>query len=231
MAFVASTDTIIGYATICSKNASVVVAPGEHEVAATTALLQAIRDDTHHEFTWWVRSPHNESSAAIAASLGASTGRTIYRMERQKIISGPADLAIHKAGEKDLEEAVRINNEAFCSHPDRAHMTIHDFSNALKSMGNQGDLLLTEGGFVWLKKVSGQETEMHVLAVDDQHRGQGLGSRLIEAAVSHACIHHHASVISLYVEHTNTHAISLYERHHFIQSPGTLRGYDFPDPN
>ncbi len=69
------------------------------------------------------------------------------------------------------------------------------------------------------------ETELLLIAVSPESRGQSIGSRLLAAIVNH-CQSHHVANIFLEMRENNE-AVHFYQRHHFAiigQRPGYYRG-------
>ena len=225
----------IAYALVCQLAhkpeavLDIVVPPEPNEEAITRALLEHVLDETIVPISWWTRTPRLLDSEAIAADYGGQPHRKVLRMERsidERIVTS---LETHGFTDEEATEIVRINNEAFAGHPDRAHLTEDDVHEKLRVLGNRyEDLRVTEGGFCWTKRHTAAESELFVLAIDNAHRHHGLGEQLLLATLEYIRTNHRVKRASLYVEHDNTRAITLYERNDFRESGESLHSMLIP---
>lgn len=202
----------------------------EQEDEATRALLGAARE-THKTFTWWAREPRSKTFEDILQERDATAHRRVMRMERP-IDTPLTDIASTRpATINDIDEIVRINNEAFTEHPDRHDLDRLAIEHDITITGNHvKDILLTDGAFCWTKRLENNESEIFVLAIGRAQQGHGLGGRLLRSGLEHVRMHHNARRAYLYVEHTNTRAISLYERNGFRDSHHSLVSATFTSP-
>ncbi|HPR62916.1 MAG TPA: GNAT family N-acetyltransferase [Thermoanaerobaculia bacterium] len=85
-------------------------------------------------------------------------------------------------------------------------------------------------GFIWLE-VRGKSLFVQALAVDDQHKRQGAGQRLLARAFSLAC-ERQLSSVSLEVRGDNHPMIRLVQSmgFYFSRSVGSVRFYELPCP-
>lgn len=207
----------------------IVTIPDDNELPITSALLEATLGFTSQSIIWWTRAPRTALVPLLAATFNGSLDRVVHRMERSAETTKTSTLQTHAFTEEKIDEVVRINNEAFVGHPDRAELQANDIRKTLQLLGNRyTDFRIADGGFCWMKQLSSTETELFVLAVDNAHRGIGLGRDLLYTAIAYARTHHGSQKMSLYVEHTNTRAISLYEHEGFTNNGESLHSVLFP---
>jgi mycothiol synthase len=178
---------------------------------------------------------HGEQAGAaqLATGLGFSSVRVLWQMRRSLFAPLPRPrvpegitIAPFQVG-KDESAWLDLNAQAFVDLPDQGGWTLDDLERRLHEpwFSAEGFLMAWAGGglagFHWTK-VHGRVGEDHahhhhpigevyVVAVDPHWRGTGLGRALTLLG-----LHHLRSLdlsqAMLYVDATNTAAISLYER-------------------
>ena len=93
--------------------------------------------------------------------------------------------------EDDAEALAQISNEAFSDELARgmSSFTFEGFINSSKRSGVKTIVARSEGetvGFLRLTEgAEGQPAQIHLVAVETGHRGQGLGMELVRAAIDH----------------------------------------------
>jgi mycothiol synthase len=207
----------------------IVIAPYENENAAIDALLERVLDETTCPISWWTRAPRHQDAGELGAKYGGTAHRSVLRMERALDAAIESDVKSRAFVDEDAGEVIRINNEAFSGHPDRSQLTEDDVYEKLRVQGNRyEDLRMTNGAFCWTKRHSINESEIFVLAVDNEHRHLGLGGNLLRSTLEFIRTEHHVPLVSLYVEHDNTKAIALYKQNGFADTEKTLHSVVFP---
>lgn len=177
---------------------------------------------------------HGEQAGAIrlATSMGFTLNRVLWQMRRSLFAplpraEFPADVQVRPFRPGVDEQAwLDLNARAFVALPDQGSMTRADLDRRLNEdwFSADGFLMAWSGeqlvGFHWTKvhgyvgpgAAHDHESigEVYVVGVDPSRRGQGLGRALTLAGL------HHLRTLGLrqamlYVDATNTSAISLYE--------------------
>jgi mycothiol synthase len=234
--YTVSDGEVFGYAlltpaaNLIDATLDIVIPPDHRQADATKALLRNVLSETNRRVSWWTREPRPLDAPTIAAAFGGHPHRAVLRMERTLQDPFPTDLPTRAFQDVDAPEIVRINNDAFAGHHDRAHLNEEQVHEQLRVFGNRyEDLRMVDGAFCWTKRESATESELFVLAIDSAHQGQGLGPRLLLASMEYVRTAHHSSRVSLYVEHDNARAIALYERNGFVDTNKTLYSVVFPE--
>ena len=170
---------------------------------------------------------HGEQAGAgqLAEGMGFTRSRVLWQMRRS--LFAPLPHPVLPAGVTiepfrvgvDEEAWLAVNSRAFADLPDQGRWTREDLERRLREPWFSADGFLMAYragslvGFHWTK-VHGHSHEpigeVYVVGVDPQARGGGLGRALTVAG-----LHHLRSLglsqAMLYVDTTNTAAISLYE--------------------
>jgi mycothiol synthase len=192
------------------------------EVAA--ALFQCARNEVVMPVVeWWSRGPAVQVAQHVAPRFGLKLTRQINRMEMDVV----AGQQLHPVPTRaftidDAEAIVRLNNEAFAHHADRANLSVARLMNDFELMGSRyEDLRILEdangiSGFVWVKPQLDRYGEIYVIALDRRHQGQGLGFHLLDAGINHLQEAYSPKRAMLYVESTNERAINLYNNYGFV---------------
>ncbi len=182
----------------------------------------------------WAHGDH-PSANALALSLGFRRARVLWQMRRSLYAPVPApelppDVTLRpfRPGADD-EAWLRINARAFAEHPEQGRWTLADLRVRLAEPWFEaaGFLLADRGGelvgFHWTKvhgAVRHGEADEHdhdpigevyVLGVDPGAAGQGLGRALTLAGLRHLR-DRGLDQVMLYVDESNTTAITLYQR-------------------
>jgi mycothiol synthase len=235
---------IVGYAhldvtdAVNGASAELAVDPAERRHGLGRQLIDVlIRTSPDGRLRLWA---HGEQAGAaeLASSMGFTRTRVLWQMRRslhaplpRPLLPEGVDLRPFRVG-VDEEAWLRVNARAFTSLPDQGGWQREDldlrirepwFSAAGFLMAWRGDRL---AGFHWTKVHGGSTSdsghqhhpigEVYVVGVDPDERGNGLGRALTVAG-----LHHLRSLdlsqAMLYVDTTNTTAISLYEGLGFVR--------------
>lgn len=165
----------------------------------------------------WV---HENDPTVRALSSGARVSRTLLVMRRR--LSG----VLPVEGTRPLRDDERdgwlaLSNAAFAGHPENGGWTRADLDWRVSAPWTdlsrwpvvERDGRLIAG--VWTKVPPGSSTgELYVVAVDPAYQGQGLGRRVVGAALA-ALVEAGCTEAELYVDAQNVPAVSLYERSGF----------------
>lgn len=118
--------------------------------------------------------------------------------------------------DRDGEDWVALNAEAFANHPEQGRMTLTDLRDRARQpwFDPEGFLLARHHGelvgFVWTKVEEG-EAEIYVVATSPTAQGHGVAGMLIGRALAHLqASGAHQAV--LFVEGDNAPALALYRR-------------------
>ncbi|WP_233220163.1 mycothiol synthase [Micromonospora sp. RP3T] len=182
----------------------------------------------------WAHGDH-PSAAALAVDLGFTRARVLWQLRRPLTGAVPmpalpegVELRAFRPGEDD-ENWLAVNNAAFAQHPEQGRWTLDDLRVRLAEpwFDPAGFLLAVDAatgrllGFHWTKvherPGSARIGEVYVLGVDPSvHRG-GLGRALTAAGLAHLREQRGLDRVMLYVDESNTGAVSLYERTGFAR--------------
>lgn len=120
----------------------------------------------------------------------------------------------------DEEQIVAVNAEAFASHPEQGAMTVQGMRLLMmESWFDPRGLFVAEHegrivGFHWTKRVGGVG-EVYIIGVSPDMQGSGIGRDLLAAGLNHMS---DCERIDLYVEESNSAAISIYEQYGFTET-------------
>ncbi|HWG22667.1 mycothiol synthase [Actinospica sp.] len=231
---------VLGYAYIgnadpadpdAGRSCELVIAPEARGAGLGTLLA---RDALKAGATrFWAHGAH-PGARRVAAKLGLVESRELRLME----VTGwtptalspkpPAGISIRafRPGEDD-EAWVKLNGEAFASHPEQGQWTLADLAEReaeswfdpagffLAERGADADRELV--GFHWTKThpagsyAEEEVGEVYVLGVSPSAQGTGLGRVLLHQGLDYLTKRGFRTVI-LYVDGDNTGAVRLYER-------------------
>ena len=125
---------------------------------------------------------------------------------------------------QDEAAVVAVNGRAFAAHPDQGHMTRAMLEARLSEPWfDPSGFLLAEidhslAGFCWTKLFRDTDPlmgEIHIICVDPDFVGHGLGLGLVVAGLAHL-YRSGAAEGMLFVEGNNEAALALYERLGFV---------------
>lgn len=231
---------VLGYAYIgtadpadpdSGRSCELVIAPEARGAGLGTLLA---RDALKAGATrFWAHGAH-PGARRVAAKLGLVESRELRLME----VTGwtptalspkpPAGISIRafRPGEDD-EAWLKLNAEAFASHPEQGQWTRTDLAERLAEpwfdpagfflAERAGDSARELVGFHWTKThpagayAEEEVGEVYVLGVSPRAQGSGLGRVLLEQGLDYLTKRGFRTVI-LYVDGDNTGAVRLYER-------------------
>ncbi|MDO5662067.1 MAG: mycothiol synthase [Brachybacterium sp.] len=237
-----TTSAIAGYASILDDGTvQGMVDPLHRRRGVATRIWTAAKEQRMDLAVW--------AHGALAPATQFLTGhglvatRTLLTMRRSFRTAGEGTAGGATAGpdvpagvelttfdaDRDTDDWVRLNAEAFASHPEQGRMTAEDlaarqgepwFDAEGFHIARENDQML---GFVWTKREvddSGSpspEAEIYVVATAPAAQGRGIGAALLVAALDRLQ-QRGAEDVLLYVEGEATAAIRLYERYGFAIS-------------
>lgn len=219
----ADAQRLLAYAV--AANGVAEVAARDWEAALT--LLDVVRADGAADALW----AHGEHSAAQLAAVRqqwpclrelALFARPLTPASDQPEL--PAGISVaHFEPTRDTDDWLTLNQTAFVDLPDQASWTRADLDLRLNSPWfDQGGFLVARAadgslaGFHWTKidPATPSVGEVFVIAVAESWRGSGLATALLERGLAY--LHSHgAQQVQLYVDRSNTRAVTLYERSGF----------------
>ena len=238
----ADTDRrVVGYLNLTAPDgdaesmAESVVHPDVRGQGIGTAMARAALARTGGRNRFWAHGTL-PPARAVAAKLGLVVVRELQQMRRSlrdvPEPSIPAGVRIRGyAGPGDDAELLRVNNAAFCWHPEQGGWTAADLDerrrepwfdpdglflafNAVEAPPGDPETLL---GFHWTKvhpEVPGLG-EVYVLGVDPAAQGRGIGRALTEAgiaALARRLADAERPTVMLYVESDNAAALHTYRQ-------------------
>nr|MDT0660275.1 mycothiol synthase [Micromonospora sp. DSM 115978] len=229
---------IIGYAHLVPgaadrpASAELVVHPMQRRRGLGRTLLREVTGAAGGALRVWAHGDH-PSAAALALDLGFDRARVLWQMRRAlgpalpepRLPAGVALRAFQPG--RDDDAWLDINRRAFASHPEQGRWTATELADRIAEpwFDPAGFLLAVEVdtdrlvGFHWTKVhapapgVDGPEPvgEVYVVGVDPDARGGGLGSALTVAGLRHLR-ERGLRTVTLYVDESNTGAVTLYRR-------------------
>lgn len=172
----------------------------------------------------WVTSP-TATDDAVAAAAGLASGRDLYEL-RVPLPTPDPSLDVRPFRPGDEAEWVEVNNRAFSWHPEQGGWTVEMLRARLAEPWVDLDGFLVherEGrmaGYCWTKVHADHDPplgEIYVIAVDPDFHGLGLGRALTLAGLH--WLHHERGldVGMLYVDASNTAAVTLYGKLGFVR--------------
>ncbi len=217
-----------GYLNLTPEMAELVVAPQARRRGSGRALIHAALEKSAGLSRFWAHGTL-AAAEATAAALGLSPVRRLLQMRRP--LRNVPDVAIPDgirirtyAGPGDDAEILRVNNAAFCWHPEQGGWTDSEIAERrdeswfdpeglFLAFGQGGRLL----GFHWTKVHADKPGlgEVYVIGVDPVAQGMGLGRTLTVVGMdwlARRLADAAEPTIMLYVEADNGAAVSTYER-------------------
>lgn len=165
-------------------------------------------------------------SRELAASLGATATRELYVLALP--LHAPLPQPDLPAGmqirafdtDRDARAWVALNAKIFAAHPEQGRLQLADLEARMRQpwFNSEDFLVLTAddelAGYCWCK-IDGDEYEIYVVGVAPNLAGQGLGRTLMNAGLNRL-LERGAKRAILYVDGSNTPAMSLYRRLGFV---------------
>lgn len=165
------------------------------------------------------REPAGPETDLLASAAGYRLTRDLLQLRRPLPTGLEFQLTTRpfRPGEDDAAW-LDVNNRAFQWHPDQSGWTLDDLHRRMAEpwFDPDGFLLHLDGGeiagFCWTKVHADHRPplgEIHVIGVDPDHQGKGLGRQLTLAGLDWLA-RHGLAVGMLYVEADNAPALRLY---------------------
>lgn len=217
-----------GYLNLAPEMAELVVAPHARRRGFGRALIHAALERSDGLSRFWAHGTL-AAAEATAAALALSPVRRLLQMRR--LLRNVPDVDIPDgvrirtyAGPGDDAEILRVNNAAFCWHPEQGGWTASEIAerrdeswfdpDGLFLAFDQGERLL---GFHWTKVHADKPGvgEVYVIGVDPVTQGMGLGQALTVVGMdwlARRLADAAEPTIMLYVEADNDAAVRTYER-------------------
>ncbi|WP_201521737.1 mycothiol synthase [Gulosibacter hominis] len=165
-------------------------------------------------------------SRELAASLGAIATRELYVLALP--LHAPLPQPDLPAGmqirafdaDRNARAWVALNAKIFAAHPEQGRLQLADLEARMRQpwFNSEDFLVLTAddelAGYCWCK-IDGDEYEIYVVGVAPNLAGQGLGRTLMNAGLNRL-LERGAKRAILYVDGSNTPAMSLYRRLGFV---------------
>lgn len=214
----------VGFALRHEAAVDLAVLPEHRGQGIGTELVEASIDGVTSA---WAHGDH-PAAARLAEKHGFTRAREMWVMRRPvtDLPAAPEGVEIRHWSPEDRAELLRVNAEAFRTHPEQGDM---DEQNLAERMAEpwfdpKGLLIVSEGdrilGFHWTKRHTAEVGEVYVVATDPAAQRRGLGKALTVAGLHYlrTVLDDDAEII-LYVESDNAPAVALYERLGFTHAP------------
>ncbi len=180
----------------------------------------------------WAHGDH-PTAVALGFHHGFHRDRVLWQLRRKlrdtdlQAAPPPQDVTIRAfVPGRDEQALLDVNNAAFADHPDQSGWTMRDVVvREREDWFDPAGLLLAETsdktllGFHWTKVHQDGNSavgEVYVLGVHPRAQGMQLGKVLTMAGLAHLR-HRGLETVMLYVDESNTAAVSLYRRTGFTQ--------------
>ena len=207
--------------------------PGSDRTAPVSAALDEIRRHGGGPVTLWVAGadrPAAEPAVGAALACGLRCGRRLLRLETPLPVERrpvPPDVVIEAFDAvRDVDAWLAVNNRAFATHPEQGGWDAGTFAaRRAEPWFRAQDLRIARRdgrvvGSCWTKRTDDPGRppigEIHVVAVDPDAQGTGLGAAIVTEGLAHLATDCGAEIGMLYVDASNIGALDLYERLGFI---------------
>lgn len=215
------------------SSAELAIAPSARQHGIGRRLVQALLEESPDgRLRLWAHGRH-AGAASLAGSMGFQRERVLLQMRRSLFAPLPSPelpagvtLRTFVVG-SDEDAWITLNNRAFATHPDQGRWDVEDVRRREKEpwFDPTGFFLAERAGrlvgFHWTKVHGGDAHsaehghepigEVYVVGVDPDAQGQRLGPALTLVGLAHLRTKGLAQAM-LYVDESNRHAISVYER-------------------
>lgn len=201
--------------------------------APLAAALDEIRRRGGGPVTLWIAGadrPTAGSAVGAAGACGLRLGRRLLRLETPLPVERrpvPTDVVIDAFdASTDVDAWLAVNNRAFASHPEQGGWDAATFAaRRAEPWFRAQDLRIARRagrivGSCWTKRTDDPGRppigEIHVVAVDPDAQGAGLGAVVVTEGLAHLATACGAEIGMLYVDASNAGAVDLYERLGFV---------------
>lgn len=189
-------------------------------------LARALKGSGQHTH-YWVSDP-TPAHLEIVARLGLHDHRMLHQMKRPLPLDAPDELRGLETRSfvvgQDEAALLAVNRRAFAAHPDQGNMTAAQLEERKEQPWfDPTGCLMAEldgrlAGFCWTKLFTDYDPpmgEIHIIAVDPDFAGRGLGPRLVVAGLDHLTADGAGEAV-LFVEGDNEGARAMYDRLGFV---------------
>lgn len=202
--------------------------PGSAGVAPLSVALDEIRRRGGGEVTCWIAGadlPAAERMVAATRAAGLAPRRRLLRLEvelpiaARPIPDGVTVAAFDAA--TDVDGWLAVNNRAFAAHPEQGGWDAATFAaRRAEPWFRDADLRIARRdgrivGSCWTKRTDDPGRppigEIHVIGVDPDAQGIGLGAAIVVEGLDHLATACDARIGMLYVDASNSAAVHLYE--------------------
>ena len=214
----------VGFALRSGSSVDLAVVPDHRGRGIGGALAEASLDGVTSA---WAHGDH-PAAARLAERHGFARAREMWVMRRPvtDLPAAPDGIEIRTWTAADRDELLRVNAEAFRTHPEQGDMDEQNLSERMAEpwFDPRGLLIVEEDdrivGFHWTKRHTSETGEVYVVATDPAAQSRGLGRALTVAGLHHlrTVLDDDAEII-LYVESDNSRAVALYESLGFTHAP------------
>lgn len=226
--YVQAVRSVGGWDVECATEPDMADSREEPRYDLIAGLLSAVIDGLSAENDGDVRVWAYQAGALddrLAARVGLIAAREIRQMRRrlpveEHIRRRAAELDTRPFEVNHDEEAwLELNNRAFALHPEQGRWELADLRAQEREPWFDADGFLLHdvdgrlAGFCWTKAHADAQPplgEIYVIGVDPRHQTQGLGRALVLAGLDYLT-RTGLTTAMLYVDATNTPAVSLYE--------------------
>lgn len=226
-----------GGAVYSTSEAEFVVEPEQRSRGIGGRLLEMLLERCSPELAIWAHGDH-PAARALASHHGFEPVRTLLQLRMlvpapnvaetvaESVVASASDPSRPRGGQSTLaadhfrpgiddSDWLRLNAQAFASHPEQGAVSQTDLSAlAGEPWFDAEDFLLLRSasatiiGYCWLKVV-GTVGEFYVVGVDPGRQGEGIGRRLMAAGFARLRARG-IRTAALYVEADNRPAVALY---------------------
>lgn len=185
--------------------------------------LVALVTDHFGDRAWsaWAHGDH-PAAAKLASEFGLQRTRELLQLRAAVPDGATLPDAVRPFTEDDAGAWLKVNGEAFATHPEQGSLTASDLADRRGAeWHSDANLLLheTDGtldAFTWLKPQGNGVVELYAIGVSPSAQGRGLGRLMMDATFGRMR-ELGAETAHLYVEGDNEPALELYKRFGFMR--------------
>jgi len=213
----------VGIALLADHEFDLVIDPDQRLRGFGGCAVEHILSLTTGDLRVWVHGKQ-PAAEAVLSSRAFHPVRELLEMQLRPVpkIAAPGDvpdgMRITAFTPADGAAWVALNARVFAEHPEQGSLTLADLEQRMREpwFNPEHFLLLWDSaeliGYCWLK-VQAVSAELYVIGVAPERSGQSLGARLLEHALHRV---QHCDEMTLFVDGTNAHALTLYESRGFV---------------
>jgi mycothiol synthase len=206
-------------------SAEFVVDPDHRRVGQGAAMLSHLMDGRDSLLV--VAHGDHPGAKALAARYGFEPELTVLHLHASVNAEGGREPWVTTFREEDTDEWLALNARAFAHHPVQGAITRAELETTMaEPWFKREDFLLFHEhkrivAYSWMK-LEESIGEFYVVGVDPDHRGQGLGRRMVDAGFAHLADRGIRSA-KLNVESDNIPALRLYHSMGFTENAVDVR--------